>query len=430
MPAPELASALPQSPTADAMVAGGHHHLPQPPHGAAPLQRATVWGLGVLLILAAAGGLRLWSNARASERLADTTREQRARVVLTVQPRPAGSARSPFLPATLRGSQEAALYARTSGYLKRWTKDIGDSVRAGELLAELEAPEADQELRQARANREQLKARLALAQSSLARHERLLERDAVSAQDLDERRATATQAAAEVAAADANVARLETLQGLRRIVAPFNGVVLRRNTEVGALINSGATTGRELYAMAQIDTLNIDLQVPQALADQVRVGLAVSVRRPERPGAPIEGRINRVAPGLDSSSRNRQVLVELPNPGHLLLPGSYVEVQLGGPAAADPGKAAPAPGTTGPQSTRLLLAPVGVLQFRQDGPRVALVQDGKVNWRSVKIGRDLGREVEITAGISAQDVLVLNPSDALTEGEPVRTQAAPSAPPK
>jgi len=348
--------------------------------------------------------------------------------VLTVQPRPAGSARSPFLPATLRGSQEAALYARTSGYLKRWTKDIGDTVRAGELLAELEAPEADQELRQARANREQLKAKLALAQSSLARYERLLERDAASAQDLDERRATATQAGADVAAADANVARLETLQGLRRIVAPFNGVVLRRNTEVGALINSGASTGRELYAMAQIDTLNIDLQVPQSLADEVRVGQAVTVRRPERPGAVIEGRISRVAPGLDNISRNRQVLVELPNPGHQLLPGSYVEVQLGGgPSASAPAasKPASAAGAGNPQPPRVLWAQVGVLQFRQDGPRVALVQDGKIKWRGVKIGRDLGRDVEITAGISAKDILVLNPSDALTDGEPVRAQPAP-----
>jgi RND family efflux transporter MFP subunit len=382
--------------------------------------RRTGWWAGALVLLLAAGGVaRALDNARQQRAAARASDAGALRHVLTVQPaRAGGAARALTLPGTLRGAQEAALYARTGGYIQRWTKDIGDPVRRGDLLAELDAPEADEELRQARATRDQVRARAALAQSSLARWEALGSQGAVSRQELDERRAAHTQGTADVAAADANVQRLEALRGLRRVVAPFDGVVVRRNAEVGTLINGSATAGRELYAIAQVDTLRIDLAVPQAYAARVDVGQAVSVRWPEKPGLAVEGRISRTAPGIDPLTRSRQVVIELPNPGRQLLPGSYVDVQLFGAPTAK-GGATPAAAAAGP-----LTVPPGALQFRHDGPRVALVKDGRVVLRTVKLGRELGKEVEVLSGLSADDTLVIHPPDSIGDGEPVEAQAA------
>jgi RND family efflux transporter MFP subunit len=376
------------------------------------LRRAGWWTAGLVLLLLTGAAVRGYSNTRAAAQLADENANDAVRAVFTVTPKPVARGRNVTLPATLRGLQEAAVVARTGGYLQRWTKDIGDRVKAGELLAVIDAPEAEEELRQARATLEQVRATAALTQSALVRYEQLGERDAVSKQELDERRAARAKAGADLAGSQANVKRLETLAALRRVVAPFDGVVVRRNAEVGQLISTG--TARELYYLAQTDRLRIDLAVPQVHAADVQTGQAVQVRWPDRPGTPTPGRIARTAPGLDTATRTRQVVIELDNPGQRLLPGAYVEVVWSPPKSRATGA------DSGP-----LVVPTGVLQFRQEGPRIAVVEQGRIALRNVQIGRDLGRTVEILEGIGPKDHLVLNPPDVIIDGEAVSARAAP-----
>jgi RND family efflux transporter MFP subunit len=406
--------------------------------------RRIAWAAGGLVLLLLAGAAaRALTNSNEARALAEDTAADSVRDVLTVRAKRSTGPRAVTLPGTLRGQQEATVYARSSGYLARWTKDIGDSVQRGELLAVIEAPEADLELAQAVAARDQVRARATLAQSSLARWEDLGQRDAVSKQDLDERRAAHGQAVADLAAAEANVKRLQTLAALRRVVAPFNGVVVRRNAEVGALIST--SNARELYHVADVDTLRIELAVPQAYAADVQPGHTVQVLWPERPGLKLEGRISRAAPGIDTATRTRLVVVDLPNPGRKLLPGSYVDVQLRGASVKDNkdgkanekpnDKAGDKPGEqvaakSAADAPSVLTVPANVLQFRQDGPRVVLVQNERAVLRNVKLGRDLGREVEVREGIGPQDWIVQNPPDTITDGERLRAQAAPEDKPR
>lgn len=373
------------------------------------LRRATRIALAASVLLLGGAAIRTYTTSVQAKALDTATAHNAARSVLTTHARPGDSKRNLALPGTLRGQTEAAIYARTSGYLQRWTKDIGDTVRKGELLAVIDTPEADQELAQARASREQIKARLALAQSSLARWEGLRQRDAVSQQELDERGAAHQQAKADLSAADANVKRLEQLQSFRSITAPFDGVVVRRNVEVGALIGAGSSSAnRELFYLAQSSTLRVTVAIPQIYADNVKPGQEVNVKLIEKPSVVIKGTVARSAGAIDSATRAMQVEIALPNKDGKLIPGAYVEVNL------------PLQG-----GSRALVLPVGALQFRQEGPRVALVEGDKITLRNVKLGRDLGRVVEVTSGIGPKDNVVLNPHDSVEEGERVIAKEAP-----
>ncbi len=379
----------------------------------ATLRRAA-WLAGLLLAALAAGaGLRAHAAARQARELAQTTSQQAVRSVRTDTPRTGPGRRTLSLPGTLRGHTEAALHARTSGYVASWTKDIGDRVRQGELLAVIDAPEADHELLQASAARDQVQARLGLARSSLARWEGL--GDIVSQQALDERRALLRQGEADLAAAEANLQRLNQLKAFRRIVAPFDGVVVRRNVEIGGLVAAGNNgAGRELFQLAQTDPLRVTVAVPQVHAGGVHVGQEATVQLTERPGALLKGRVARTAGAVDTDSRAMAVEIELPNPEGRLLPGAYVEVGLS---------------LQGEDAARLTV-PAGAVQFRQEGPRLATVDARqRVLWRSVKLGRDLGKTVEILSGLSAADRIVLNPPDTLEEGETVVATSAPAPAP-
>lgn len=376
----------------------------------------TVWiATGLVLALAVGAALRGYASVRQVRSLEASTAENALRHVLTATARPADGRRSLALPGTLRGQSEAALYARTNGYLQAWYKDLGDPVRRGEALAQIDAPEAEQELLQARAAREQVAARVVLASSSMDRWKSLRARDAVSQQELDERSAALRQARADLAAAKANVRRLEQLQSFRRIVAPFDGIVVRRNAEIGALVNAGnGGSSRELFQIAQIDPLRVTVAVPQAYAADVRVDQEMSVKLAERPGAPLKGKVARTAGAMDPESRAMSVEIELPNPQGKLLPGAYVEVGLQLRSAG-----------------QRLVVPASALQFRQDGPRLALVgEDGRIELRTVKLGRDLGKTVEIDSGLAAQERFVLNPPDTLESGEAVVATAAPTPAPQ
>lgn len=385
------------------------------PHTARPTLRRARWiGLSVLALLLAGACVRTYINVAHARAVQDRTERNAQKSVLFTQARPGQGGRTVALPATLRGRNEVALYARTNGYVKAWTKDIGDRVRRGDVLALIDTPEIDQDLAQAQATLEQIKARLALTQSSLARWEGLRARDAVSQQELDERRAAHQQAQADLAASQANVRRLQQLHDFGRITAPFDGVVVRRNVEVGNLVAAGsAGTTRELFYLAQTDALRLTVAVPQVYAADVAVGKAVSVKLLERPQAPVQGRITRVSGGVDVATRSVQVEVTLAPAAQAFLPGSYVEVALPLSGAA-----------------RALLLPPNALQFRQDGPRVAVVDaDNKVGIREIKLGRDLGRSVEVLDGLSAQDRVILNPPDTIEEGERVLAQRAPDPKP-
>lgn len=386
------------------------------PSSSHPAVRRTVHiGIAVLLLLAGGASLRTYLHLAQARQLDDSTRELAVRSVLTTRAKPAPAQRSITLPATLRGSTEAAVYARTSGYLQRWTRDIGEPVRKGELLAVIDTPEVDQDLAQALAGREQIKARLALAVSSLGRWEGLRERDAVSQQELDERRAAHQQASADLAAADAQIRRLQQLQGFNRITAPFDGVVVRREIDTGALVSAGSgSASRELFYIAQTHPLKLTVAVPQAYAAGVKVGQQVDVRLVERGGQPIKGTVSRSAGAIEASTRSMQVEVVLPNKAGELLPGAYAEVLL-------PLEAGGAGG---------LSLPPQVLQFRQDGPRVAVVTaEGTIDLRTVKLGRDFGRSIEVLSGVTPQDAVVLNPPDAIEQGEAVSAREAPVASP-
>jgi len=314
------------------------------------------------------------------------------------------------LPGTLQGFQQAPIAARAAGYVRRWTKDIGSHVAKGEVLAVIEAPEVDQQLSQAEAARQQAAAGLALAKSTVDRWEALRRKDVVSQQELDERRSGATQAAANLAAADANVQRLRQLQGFTRVTAPFDGVITRRNVEVGDLVDS---SGKTLFVLTQMDPLRIYVNVPQSYAQLVRAGQKVVVTQAELRGRTFTGEVARSAGAIDPATRTMQVEINLPNRDGTLLPGAYVQVDL--PLAG----------------AKTLVVPTNVLLFRGEGTRVALVDaDHRVRLKPVTLGRNLGESIEVLGGVADGDRLVVNPSDSLAEGDAIAIgdDAAASAP--
>jgi len=314
------------------------------------------------------------------------------------------------LPGTLQGFQQAPIAARAAGYVRRWTKDIGSHVAKGEVLAVIEAPEVDQQLSQAEAARQQAAAGLALAKSTVDRWEALRRKDVVSQQELDERRSGATQAAANLAAADANVQRLRQLQGFTRVTAPFDGVITRRNVEVGDLVDS---SGKTLFVLTQMDPLRIYVNVPQSYAQLVRAGQKVVVTQAELRGRTFSGEVARSAGAIDPATRTMQVEINLPNRDGTLLPGAYVQVDL--PLAG----------------AKTLVVPTNVLLFRGEGTRVALVDaDHRVRLKPVTLGRNLGESIEVLGGVADGDRLVVNPSDSLAEGDAIAIgdDAAASAP--
>ena len=326
------------------------------------------------------------------------------RYVTTVTPTAGGEGQPLTLPGTLLGVTESTVYARSNGYVVRWVKDIGSTVKKGDLLAEITAPEIDQEFSQAVSTRDQAAASASLAKSTADRWQALRQKDAVTQQDLDERQSAYNQAAANLAAADANVGRLRKLQGFNQVVAPFDGVVTRRNVDMGDLVNAGnGGTGQALFAVAQVDPLRLYVYVPQVYAHQIKIGDAVTVTLAGRAGEEYRGTVARTARAIDTATRTMQVEIRVPNPSNALITGSYVQVTL--PIDAD---------------TKALVVPTNVLLFRPDGTRVALVDaGGKVHLTTVKLGTDFGTSVEVLSGLNASDRVVLNPADSLADGDVV-----------
>jgi RND family efflux transporter MFP subunit len=340
--------------------------------------------------------------------LADETEAAAVPSVAVIHPIAENPNEDLVLPGSLQAYEDSPIFARTNGYLLRWYKDIGSRVTKGELLADIDTPEVDQELLQAKANRQQIVAQLDLAKISAQRWENLRKTDSVSQQETDQQTNGYQQAVANLAASDANVRRLEQLEQFKHVYAPFSGVLTKRTVDPGALINAGATSGKELFDIARIDPLRVYVNVPQAYAPAMKVGTQAAVVLQEFPGQKFMGTIQRTAEAIDPTSRTLLTEVDVPNKDGKLLPGSFGEVHF-----------------TPHIATQRVTVPVNAMLFRQEGPQLAVVDsNNKVQLRSITIGKDYGATLEILGGVGADDRIIVNPADSLENGQQVNV--APS----
>jgi RND family efflux transporter MFP subunit len=366
----------------------------------------------VLLIVAVALGA--WgeiSRVMARTALGKETAEDAVPTVVTVSANRTELGEDLVLPGTVQAFVEAPIYSRTSGYLKAWYTDIGTQVKKGQLLAEVETPEVDQQLSQALADLETARANAALSASTNKRWQGLLSTESVSRQDADEKAGDAAAKKAAVDSAAANVARLRDLESFKRVLAPFDGVVTARNTDIGALINAGQSAGSELFKVADTHKLRIYVQVPEAYASAAKPGLEAELRFTEQANKTYTAQTVRTSNALDPTLRTLQVELQLDNANREIFPGAYAEVhfKLAGNA----------------ESLRL---PANTVLFRAAGLQVATIDGTKhVKLKSIVQGRDFGSTIEILSGIEANDLVVVNPPDSITDGETVRI-AAPPAP--
>jgi RND family efflux transporter MFP subunit len=358
--------------------------------------------VAVLLLLALGAGRTLVSRMSNAKTLESQAAQSAIQYVRVTTVRAAGAGQTLNLPGTLQGFVQAPVAARAGGYLRRWTKDIGSRVQKGELLAEIETPELDQQLSQAIAARNQTAASLELARTTVERWEALRKRDAVSQQELEERRSGFTQARANLAGADANVERLRQLESFKRVVAPFSGVITRRNVDIGDLIDSN----KPLFLLSQTDPLRVYVSVPQAYAQLVKPGQPAVVTQAEMRGQRYTGQVARTAGSIDTATRTMQAEIALPNKDGALLPGAFVQVEL---AAAASGA---------------LTIPSNALLFRGQGVLVAKVAPGgSIELLTVRLGRNFGESVEVQQGLQGNETLVLNPTDSLAQGDKVQVVA-------
>ena len=369
-----------------------------------------------LILLIAALCLAAWgevSRVRARSALGKETAAAAILTVITITPNRTSLGEELVLPGTVQAYTEAPIYARTSGYLKDWRTDIGTQVTKGQLLGEIETPEVDQQLSQAEADLATARANEALSNTTNTRWKGLLATESVSKQDADEK---AGDAAAKKAAADsaaANVARLRELESFKRVVAPFSGVITARNTDIGALINAGQSTGTELFRIADMHKLRIYVQVPESYAAATHPGLDAELRFAEQPNKSFTAKTVRTSNALDPTLRTLQLELELDNANREVFPGAYAEVHFKLPASAE--------------SLRL---PANTVLFRAAGLQVATVNgQRRVTLKNIVQGRDFGSTIEILSGLQPDDVVILNPPDSLTDGVVVRIAPQKATPP-
>jgi RND family efflux transporter MFP subunit len=363
-----------------------------------------------LLLVAAAGllGLLVFHGIQvrlhAESTLAQRTEDRAIPSVHVIQPKQGALASELVLPGNTEAFTDTPVYARTNGYLRRWYVDIGTHVRAGQLLAEIETPEIDQQLRQARAELATAQANNKLSKSTAERWQTLRTTDSVSQQETDEKLGDLESKVALVEAAGANVKRLEELQAFQKIYAPFDGVITARNIDIGDLINSGSNgPGRELFHMAAVHQMRVYVQVPQMNSRSATVGTPAELAIPEMPGRRFAGRVARTSDSMDLASRTLKVEVDVDNPQGLLMSGEFVEVHLKLPAPVNS-----------------FTVPVNALLFRSEGMSAAAVRDGRVVLLPVTIGHDYGDSLEVTSGLRPDDQIVVNPPDSLANGQKVR----------
>ncbi|HUD68386.1 MAG TPA: efflux RND transporter periplasmic adaptor subunit [Candidatus Sulfotelmatobacter sp.] len=375
---------------------------PPPELPPAPPRKALIIVALVILVLALSGALSMVSRFRDAQALAKETDADSVATVVVVHPVAEKPDEELVLPASLQAYEESPIYARTSGYLLRWYKDIGSRVAKGELLADIDTPEIDQELSQARATRQQISAQLELAKISSDRWQSLRKTDSVSQQETDTQTNAYQQALANLAAAEANVRRLEQLESFKHVYAPFAGVLIKRNVDPGALINAGSA-GVELFILARVDPLRVFVNVPQAYSPAIKDGMPAYITLPEISGQKFRGTVTRTAQAIDPATRTLLTEVDVPNKDGRLLRGSFGEVHF-------------APKINAEKVT----VPVNAMLFRQEGPRLAIVgADNKVQLRPITIGHDYGTTLEVLGGVSLEDRIIINPADSLEDGQMV-----------
>jgi len=352
-------------------------------------------------------------RVRARSALRNETNQLAVPAVIVAQPKKSAPAQEIILPANVQAFKDAPIYARTNGYLKRWYVDIGGRVKAGQLLAEIDTPEVDQQLHQATADLSTAEANMHLSEITATRYQGLLKSDSVSQQDADNAAGDFAAKKAIVQSAQANLRRLQELQSFERIYAPFNGVITARNTDIGQLINSGSSTGTksELFHIAAPGKLRVYVNVPQVYSQATKPGLKADLALDEFPGRRFEGTLVRTADAIDSASRTLLVEIEVNNPTGELFTGSYAAVHLKLPG-----------------SISTYTIPVNTLLFRSEGLRVAVVKDNKAELIPVTLGRDFGSDVEVLVGLNGDEELVVNPPDSLVSGQPVRLAQNAAAP--
>ena len=363
-------------------------------------------GLGIALIAVAALLVSgIWSRISARKTLNAETAQVALTAVSVVSPKQTAPAEEIILPGNVQPFITSPIYARTSGYLRKWYVDIGAHVKKGQLLAVIETPEVDQQLQQSLSNLNTAKANLALAETTKNRYEGMIRSNAVSQQDVDNAVGTYNANKAIVEANQANVKQLEALQSFEKIYAPFDGVVTARNTDIGDLINSGSAGGvkTDLFHIAQPGTLRVYVNVPEEYSQGMKVGMTADLSLAEFPGRKFQGKLVRTAEAINMTTRTLLIEVDVNNPVGELLTGSYAEVHLKVPTQA---------------STFLL--PVNALIFRSEGLRVGIVKDGKVVLSAVTPGHDSGNQIEIVSGLTADDQVIINPPDSIAAGQQVQ----------
>jgi len=318
------------------------------------------------------------------------------------------------LPGRLEAYQRAPIYARVSGYLKGWSADIGAQVKAGQVIAEIEAPDLDQQLLQARADLTSQQASAKLSEATLTRRRSLLASNFVSMQEIDERTADLSNKKAAVNSGQANVERLEALAGYKKITVPFDGVVTARDTDVGALINAGGGTGPAMFVVSDISKLRVYVNVPQSYVPAIRIGAKAIISMPEYPTRTFAATVEASSQSVDVSSGTTRMQLALDNAKSELMPGGYANVKLSLQRDAVP-----------------LHIPASALIFNQNGLRVATVgPDDKVLFKTVTIARDLGRDIELASGVTADDRIIIAPPDGIADGDQVRVAAGKGSEPK
>jgi RND family efflux transporter MFP subunit len=367
---------------------------------------------GIAAVLVVVTGIRAREDS--SAKLREWTDEQAIPTVAVVLPDARVLNATLDLPGRLEAYYRAPIFARVSGYLKSWSADIGAKVKAGQAIAEIEAPDLDQQLLQARADLASQEASAKLSEATLTRRKSLIASNFVSMQEIDERSADLSNKKAAVNSGQANVERLEALAGYKKITVPFDGVVTARDTDVGALINAGGGSGPPMFVISDISKLRVYVNVPQSYVPAIRIGAKARISMPEYPNRTFDATVEASSQSVDISSGTTRMQLALDNPNGELMPGGYANVRMGLERDAVP-----------------LHIPASALIFNGSGLRVATVGAGdKVRFKTVTIARDLGKDIELASGISADDRVIVAPPDGLADGDQVRVAGAKGKPDK
>ncbi len=378
------------------------------PPNAAGAKRSTKHWLALSIALIAVVALLvsgIWSRVKARTALKKVTDQSAVTAVSVVSPKATTPTDELILPGNVQPFITSPIYARTNGYLKKWYYDIGAHVKQGQLLAVIETPEVDQQLQQARSNLLTAQANLELASITKTRYQGLLKSNAVSQQDVDNAVGNYNANKSIVEADQAAVQQYSALVSFEKVYAPFDGVITARNTDIGDLINSGSSSNlkTDLFHISQPGKLRVYVNVPEEYSQGVKVGMTADLTLAEFPGRKFLGKLVRTADDINVTTRTLLIEIDVDNPTGTLLTGSYAEVHLAVPTQA---------------STFLL--PVNTLLFRTEGLRVGVVKDGKVMLTSVTPGHDFGNEIEIVAGLRANDQVIINPPDSIVSGQEVQ----------